>query len=60
MAEVENRMKADIENKCNAMVKSFQELGIDPLGIGQYQKHGVRGFDLKEWKKRSIRKPTSR
>lgn len=51
MAEVENRMKADIENKCNAMVKSFQELGIDPLGIGQYQKHGVRGFDLKEWKK---------
>lgn len=51
MAAVENRMKADIEKECNTMIKSFQELGIDPLGIGQYQKHGVRGFDLKEWKK---------
>jgi spore germination protein len=32
------------------MLKEFQELGIDPVGIGQNQKHGVRGFDIKEWK----------
>ncbi|KML05113.1 Ger(x)C family spore germination protein [Rossellomorea marisflavi] len=51
MAAVEAQMKKDIEEKCLAMVKSFQEKGIDPLGIGQYQKHGVRGFDIKEWKK---------
>lgn len=50
VVEVEKKMKKDIEGKCLAMLKEFQELGIDPVGIGQNQKHGVRGFDIKEWK----------
>ncbi|MBW3111021.1 Ger(x)C family spore germination protein [Bacillus sp. MCCB 382] len=47
--EVEKAMKKDIEEKCMKMLKEFQELGIDPVGIGQNQKHGIRGFDFKEW-----------
>ncbi|WP_052504464.1 Ger(x)C family spore germination protein [Rossellomorea aquimaris] len=50
VVEVEKKMKKDIEENCLAMLKEFQELGIDPVGIGQNQKHGVRGFDIKEWK----------
>ncbi|MGF3105296.1 Ger(x)C family spore germination protein [Rossellomorea sp. DUT-2] len=50
VGDVEKKMEKDIEGKCLAMLKDFQELGIDPVGIGQNQKHGVRGFDLKEWK----------
>ncbi|MGM0829746.1 MAG: Ger(x)C family spore germination protein [Bacillota bacterium] len=50
IVEVEKKMEKDIEEKCLAMLKEFQELGIDPVGIGQNQKHGVRGFDIKEWK----------
>lgn len=50
VVEVEKKMEKDIEEKCLAMLKEFQELGIDPVGIGQNQKHGVRGFDVKEWK----------
>ncbi|BCB05531.1 Ger(x)C family spore germination protein [Bacillus sp. KH172YL63] len=49
---VEKKMKKDIEKKCIAMLKEFQELGIDPIGIGQNQKHGVRGFDIKEWEEK--------
>ncbi|WP_226676978.1 Ger(x)C family spore germination protein [Rossellomorea aquimaris] len=47
--EVEKEMKKDIEENCLKMLKDFQELGIDPVGIGQSQKHGIRGFDFKEW-----------
>lgn len=47
--EVEKQMKEDIEENGMKMLKEFQDLGIDPVGIGQIQKHGVRGFDFKEW-----------
>ncbi|MCA1061203.1 Ger(x)C family spore germination protein [Rossellomorea aquimaris] len=49
VSEVEKQMKKDIEKNCLKMLKQFQELGIDPVGIGQNQKHGIRGFDFKEW-----------
>jgi spore germination protein len=49
VAESEKKMKKDIEKKCNEMIKMFQEKKIDPIGIGQRQKHGIRGFDFKKW-----------
>ncbi|PFA70362.1 spore gernimation protein [Bacillus sp. AFS015802] len=49
VVEVEKQMKKDIEKNCMKMLKEFQEMGIDPVGIGQNQKHGIRGFDFKEW-----------
>ncbi|TMU84472.1 Ger(x)C family spore germination protein [Bacillus sp. BHET2] len=49
VVKVEKTMKQEIEENCLRMLKEFQELGIDPIGIGQNQKHGIRGFDIKEW-----------
>jgi spore germination protein len=49
--EIEDTMEQDIKDKSSKLLKRFQELGIDPVGIGQIQKHGVRGFDIKEWEK---------
>jgi spore germination protein len=49
--EIENTMSNDIKKETLKLLGRFQEKGIDPVGIGQLQKHGVRGFDIKEWEK---------
>jgi spore germination protein len=49
--EIEDKMSSDIVAKSKELLARFQELGIDPIGIGQLQKHGMRGFDIKEWEK---------
>lgn len=49
--EIEDKMSSDIVDHSKKLLARFQELGIDPIGIGQLQKHGVRGFDIKEWEK---------
>jgi spore germination protein len=46
---VEKKMESDIKEVTEKLLKRFQKLGIDPAGIGQRQKHGVRGFDFKKW-----------
>ncbi len=38
--QVEKQMKKDIEKNCLIMLKKFQELGIDPVGIGQIRSMG--------------------
>jgi spore germination protein len=50
--QIEKKMENDIEEKALEMLSKFQEMGVDPVGIGQIQKHGVRGFDIKEWESR--------
>ncbi|NQD67130.1 Ger(x)C family spore germination protein [Bacillus haikouensis] len=49
--EIEDKMSKDIIDQSLELFGRFQEMGIDPAGIGQIQKHGVRGFDIKEWEK---------
>lgn len=49
ITDIEKTMQKDIEEKAMQMLTKFQKSGIDPVGIGQIQKHGVRGFDIKEW-----------
>ncbi|MCA1055491.1 Ger(x)C family spore germination protein [Rossellomorea aquimaris] len=51
ITQIEEHMKKDIEEKSLKMLKQFQKDGLDPVGIGQSQKHGVKGFDIKEWEK---------
>jgi spore germination protein len=51
IGEIEKKMESDIEEESSKMLKRFQDLGIDPVGIGQRQKHGIRGFDFKKWEK---------
>jgi spore germination protein len=52
ITQIEKTMEKDIEDKALQMLSKFQEIGVDPIGIGQIQKHGVRGFDIKEWESR--------
>ncbi|TYS14691.1 Ger(x)C family spore germination protein [Rossellomorea vietnamensis] len=47
--EIQEKMEKDIETRCLKMLKNFQEKGIDPVGFGQRQKHGVRKMDFKKW-----------
>ncbi|WP_456273427.1 Ger(x)C family spore germination protein [Bacillus sp. AK031] len=54
--KIEEQMKKDIEEECNSMLKRFQDLGIDPMGLGQRQKHGIRGFDFKRWEEQQYPK----
>lgn len=49
ITNIEKKMEDDIEKHCETMLKRFQEIGIDPVGFGQRQKHGLRGFDFKKW-----------
>ncbi|MEL3972497.1 Ger(x)C family spore germination protein [Rossellomorea oryzaecorticis] len=49
ITDIEKTMEKDIEDKAMQMLTKFQKIGVDPIGIGQIQKHGVRGFDIKEW-----------
>ncbi|WP_421381230.1 Ger(x)C family spore germination protein [Bacillus salacetis] len=46
---IEDKMEKDIEQNCLKMLKEFQKKGIDPMGFGQRQKHGVRHMDFKKW-----------
>jgi spore germination protein len=47
--KIEKQLKKDIEEHCTHLLNRFQALGIDPMGLGQRQKHGVRGFDFEKW-----------
>jgi spore germination protein len=49
--KIEDKMEEDIEQHCLSMLKEFQAKGIDPMGFGQRQKHGVRKMDFKKWDK---------
>ncbi|WP_347552123.1 Ger(x)C family spore germination protein [Pseudalkalibacillus hwajinpoensis] len=53
MKEIQSTMEVEIEEKGNAMIKDFQRLGVDPLGLGNAVRSVTRGgLDQKEWKKK--------
>lgn len=47
--EIEKAMKNKIEKKSEEMILEFQELGIDPLGIGEEVRTRTRKWDQKKW-----------
>jgi spore germination protein len=47
--EIEKEIEARVNANCTAMISSFQEQGIEPLGIGQFIKSKTRKFDFKKW-----------
>jgi spore germination protein len=46
---IEKSMKAKVEKTANEMIKKFQELQIDPLGIGEQVRTRTRKWDKKKW-----------
>jgi spore germination protein len=51
--EIIKKIEKEFENQVNkeatAMIQDFQEMGIDPVGFGQFIKTKTRGFDFKRW-----------
>ncbi|MFE4524973.1 Ger(x)C family spore germination protein [Cytobacillus firmus] len=47
--DVEKKLEKKVERECLKLLKQFQELGIDPVGLGQIKKTQHRKFDYKKW-----------
>ena len=47
--KIEQEFEAHVNKEASAMIKDFQELGIDPVGFGEFIKSKTRGFDFKRW-----------
>jgi spore germination protein len=50
ISQYEKAMEELVEKECDALIKRFQEKGIDPVGFGHFIKSRTRGFKLdKGW-----------
>lgn len=47
--KIEKEMEKDLEQRTDKMIKKFQGLGIDPVGIGNHVKHKERSWDKSKW-----------
>ena len=47
--KIEKELVERTNEECAAMIASFQEQGIDPLGFGEFIRSKTRGFDFKKW-----------
>ncbi|MEK3821440.1 Ger(x)C family spore germination protein [Cytobacillus sp. FSL W8-0315] len=50
VGDIEKNLEKKIEKECTRLLKQFQDLGIDPVGLGQKKKTLNRNFDFKKWK----------
>ncbi|MBM7647407.1 spore germination protein [Bacillus ectoiniformans] len=46
---LEEDLKKEAERKAENMLKKFQKLNVDPVGLGEYARSQNRGFNEKEW-----------
>jgi spore germination protein len=46
---IEKTIKNELEHKARELTRKFQELNIDPLGIGEHVRSQTRGFNSKKW-----------
>ncbi|RBP89933.1 spore germination protein [Cytobacillus firmus] len=49
VGDIEKNLERKIEKECLRLLKQFQDLGIDPVGLGQKKKTMNRNFDFKKW-----------
>ena len=47
--KIEKELENQVNKEATAMIQDFQEMGIDPVGFGQFIKTKTRGFDFKRW-----------
>ncbi|KMJ57508.1 hypothetical protein AB685_16000 [Bacillus sp. LL01] len=47
--EIEKKVEEDIIKKGEVMISRFQEMNIDPLGIGMQFKHRTRDWNKEKW-----------
>ncbi|KEF37765.1 germination protein, Ger(X)C family [Schinkia azotoformans MEV2011] len=47
--DIERQIEKDIKKKNKKMLTTFQELGIDPIGIGHHVRHQTRNYKGENW-----------
>ncbi len=47
--DIEKQIEKNIEKKTKEMLLSFQEMGIDPVGIGYQVRHHTRNYNDENW-----------
>lgn len=47
---IERQIEKNIEKKTKKMLKDFQEMEIDPIGIGYHVRHQTRNYNGESWK----------
>lgn len=47
--DIERQIEENIHSNATKMIQQFQEIGIDPLGIGNQVRNRVRNWDEKKW-----------
>lgn len=48
--KIEKNVEKQVNEEASKLITSFQEQGIDPLGLGNFVKSKTRGFDYNKWK----------
>lgn len=48
--KIEREIEKDMEANAIEMIRTFQESGIDPLGLGDHVRNRIRSWDEKKWK----------
>lgn len=46
---IENTIKKELENNASELISKFQDLNIDPLGIGEHVRSQTKKFNSKKW-----------
>ncbi|WP_264740766.1 Ger(x)C family spore germination protein [Cytobacillus firmus] len=46
---VQKNLEKKVEKECLRLLRQFQEIGVDPIGLGQLKKSKHRNFDFKKW-----------
>ena len=47
--QIEKQMEQDIKEQAEIMIKKFQKLQVDPLGLGEQVRSRTRNWDEKKW-----------
>ncbi|HWO77122.1 MAG TPA: Ger(x)C family spore germination protein [Bacillus sp. (in: firmicutes)] len=50
--QIETDFSNDIKEGCEELLRTFQELKVDPVGIGAEVRHDIYKFDQEEWEAR--------
>lgn len=46
---IEDKMSKDVKERSEKLVRNFQKLHVDPLGIGEQVRMRTRSWDKKKW-----------
>ncbi|AUS08046.1 Ger(x)C family spore germination protein [Laceyella sacchari] len=51
VSQTEHALKKQVSQQGHQLIRKFQQLGIDPLGLGDHVRSHTRNWDFKTWQK---------